>query len=246
MEQQEYKDLKKFKTLIGEIRTAGFIMADRKITNLLKFIASSDLLFNLMDKSLLDFNFEYEYMTACVMKAVDSDGKSYFVLPSNLKNRIALIFSILYYIDDNMLEFVPFLNEFYMSEDTSKTYMNFVKAVIDPFEEDVELSITGVSQMREDFDFLMTTEEEEITTFEVESIFTELKYLENVLITTKKLDENEKMEIHTLLNNFSNCIAASDLPTSKIAWLGIKNSIKKVPRTSSPIATIETILKKFD
>ncbi|MFI3167020.1 MAG: hypothetical protein R3Y32_02765 [Bacillota bacterium] len=246
MDKLDYQELKKFKALIAEIRSAKFIVAEAKFTKLLKFIASSDLYMALFGDCMEGFNFEYEYMKASVSKTTETGTTTKFVLPSDLGYRIAIVFSLLYYIDTGVLDFLEFLNEFFISEDTYQTYNNFTKTVIDQFEKDVEFLLTGVSQIKEEFDGEQTDAPSEyISMANVESVLNELKLLDNIIISTKKLTANEKEEINILLDAFSNTLTALDMKNAKISWYGLKNSIKKVPRVSKVISSIEEILSRF-
>lgn len=246
MDKQDYQELKKFKSIISEIKTAKFIVAEAKFTKLLKFIASSDLFIALFGDCMDGFNYEYEYMKANVAKTAESGAHAKFVLPSDLGYRISLVFSILYYIDTGALDFLEFVNEFFISEETHQTYNNFTKNIIEPFEQDVEFLLTGVSQIKEDFSgFDAPVAADFISMSSVESVLNELKILDNIIFSTRKLNQNEKDEINVLLDAFSNMLTALDMSSAKISWFGLKNSIKKVPRVSKVIANIETILGKY-
>ncbi len=246
MDKLDYQELKKFKAVIAEIRTAKFIVAEAKFTKLLKFIASSDLFMALFGDCMEGFNFEYEYMKASVSKTTEDKTEMKFVLPTDLGYRIALVFSILYYIDTGVLDFLAFVNEFFASEETHQIYSNFTKTIIDQFEMDVEFLLTGVSQIKEDLDEVQgEAKSEYISMANVESVLNELKILDNIIFATKKLTPLEKEEINVLLDAFSNTLTALDMTSAKISWYGLKNSIKKVPRVSKVIANIEEILAKF-
>ncbi|MFI3128642.1 MAG: hypothetical protein R3Y18_01125 [Bacillota bacterium] len=246
MDKLDYQELKKFKGIIAEIRMSKFIVAEAKFKKLLKFIASSDLFMALFGDCMEGFNFEYEYMKASVSLTTENGTETKFVLPADLGYRIALVFSILYYIDIEMLDFLEFTNEFFTSEETHQTYKNFIKTVIDPFEKDVEFLLTGVSFVQEEIDNIEGANDGDyISMATVESVLNELKILDNIIISTKKLTGTEKEEINVLLDAFSNTLTALDIPNAKISWYGLKNSIKKVPRVSKVITAIDEILAKF-
>ena len=80
----------------NELIHGKFILADIKISKILKSITESTEIYNLIDEYMINYNFDLEFQKAVVK---DSAGNERFVLPDENEKIIPLVFGLLVEID---------------------------------------------------------------------------------------------------------------------------------------------------
>ena len=117
-----------------EFVDSKYILADVKIVNLLKSIASSDTLIALFKNCLTDFNYEEAQKKYLVKSPYLSSDKGEFILPPNTKDLLALTFNLLADFDARRINMSAFLNKFfYVDGSCASGYDAFINAMIIPF-----------------------------------------------------------------------------------------------------------------
>lgn len=131
---EELNKIREFATSCDDMINGKFILADVKISNILKSIAQSKELYNLMAECLLNFNFDEEFNKAKVV----SFGDTYFKMPEEDYKRIALVFCFMVEVDNRKIGFYDFITKYFQSEqDSGDEYAHFAKMVLIPFKNDV-------------------------------------------------------------------------------------------------------------
>lgn len=140
----EKQQLKDFFTACNEMIDGRFILSDIKISKILNAIANSTILYELVAKCMVGFNFKLEFSNAKVGNKVNG---GYFVLPTEEKRIIALVFCFLLEVDKNRLNLQNFINEnFFSPEGYNISYSNFAINVLVPFKN----SVLNLLQVNED------------------------------------------------------------------------------------------------
>ena len=131
----EKKNLKNFFQACNEMINGRFILSDVKISKILNSIANSNVLYDLFAKCMVDFNYKSEFRNAKVTNKVNG---GYFVLPTDEKRIIALVFCFLIDVDNNRINLQNFINEnFYSPDGYNISYSNFALNVLVPFKNSV-------------------------------------------------------------------------------------------------------------
>ena len=139
------EELDAFVERSDELIDSKYILADIKIVNLLKAIASSDTLLALFKNCLTDFDYVSAQKKYLVKSKYLSEDKGEFVLPPNSRELLAFIFNVLVDIDAKRIDFASFLNKyFYVDGSFSSGYDSFITAMIKPFKNTVKMLIDGV------------------------------------------------------------------------------------------------------
>lgn len=137
----EKQKLKSFFASVDEMISGRFILSDVKVAKVLKNIASSEVLYNLFAKCLINFNYDSEFARAKVSNKVNG---GYFVLPSEEDKVVALVFCMLLEIDNQKLKLQSFVTEnFYNSDGYNISYSNFALNVLIPFKNSI-MNLLGV------------------------------------------------------------------------------------------------------
>ncbi len=93
------EELELFLKRTDEFIDAKYILADVKIINVLKTIASSETLIALFKNCLTDFDYHQAKKNYLVKSKFLTDDKGEFILPPNSRELLAFIFNILMDID---------------------------------------------------------------------------------------------------------------------------------------------------
>lgn len=108
------------------LKNCKFVLAENKITALLKSIADNKQIYSMFGAALIDFEYKSVF-TDCVV----GNG---FSLPSDPKTAVALVFRILLDIDSGKMTLQNFLEAYFYSESINESFARFTLEVISPFE----------------------------------------------------------------------------------------------------------------
>ncbi len=115
----------------NELMDGKFILADSKISKILKDITESKDVYNLLSECMANFNFEREFLRAKI-KMPTKPG--YFKMPDEKYKILPMVFCILVDIQKRKIDFPTFLREYFKSEDEEVSeYENFSNEIIKPF-----------------------------------------------------------------------------------------------------------------
>lgn len=115
----------------NEMIDGKFILADSKISKILKDITESKEVYNLLSECMANFNFEREFIRAKI-KLPTKPG--YFKMPDEKYKILPMVFCILVDISKHKIDFQTFLRDYFSVEDGKiSEYENFANEVIKPF-----------------------------------------------------------------------------------------------------------------
>ena len=127
-----------------ELLSSKYILAEIKIVGVLKAIASSKTIMDIVRGSLK--NFDVESAKAKYLARSDYDeSRGQFVMPENSGDMIALTFSLLMAIDSKEIALSDLLREyFYADGSLFASYNEFLSKVIKPFRNTVKVFTEGI------------------------------------------------------------------------------------------------------
>ena len=139
----EKEKLKNFFASVNEMIGGRFILSDVKVAKVLKNIASSEVLYNLFARCLVNFNYEQEFSRAKVSNRANG---GFFTLPDEEDKIVALVFCMLLEIDNQKLNLQSFVTEnFFSADGYNISYSNFSLSVLVPFKTCV-MNLLGVDE----------------------------------------------------------------------------------------------------
>lgn len=139
-----------------------YILADIKIVNLLKAIASSETLVALFKNSLIDFDYEGAKKKYLVQNKYFSGDRGEFVSPTSAKDLLAFTFNLLMDFDSKRLNLSDFLSKYFFEDGSfSASYSTFVNVVMRPFVNTVKKLIDSVIEGKIQDPLEAITQEEE-------------------------------------------------------------------------------------
>jgi len=227
-----------------DVINSRFIIADKKIESLLREIVTNKAIYAVLEKCLLDFNYEKEFLKAKV-PVIEGQNKFALVLPEDNEKIIAFVFCLLHEIENKTRDFQKFLQDFYYNNGSYfEGYNEFCVKVIRPF-------------MYTMCVLLKTAEE----TLEAENLATkffgsDFVHIDNptlnillelcdqmALIIEKAKDSEVKSERAFIIESVKNAILTKDRKIIKTAFIGLIYSLKGVKDCSKHIIKLEKTLK---
>lgn len=227
-----------------EFIDSKYILADIKIVNLLKTIASSDTLIALFKNCLTDFDYSLAQKKYFVKSRYLSSDKGEFVLPPNSRELLALIFNVLLDIDAKRIDFATFLNKyFYVDGSFSAGYDAFINAMIKPFKNSVRMLMESVleGKLQDPVDALVEEEERRAKQKEEEeneilkqkallkkSYGVSVKKIKDILVEDKqkvkksKIKLDEQKNIILVIDMLANVIESEDKDAIEYAFISYK------------------------
>lgn len=125
MKQQKSVEIDDFLIAIDSLISSKYILAERKISDVLLYVAKTSDVYNLIAKCMVNFDFETQWKTAT--------SSHFFKLPEFDEDRVAFIFCLLSNIDDKNINFTYFLSEFFSAANSYSAYELFSKTVLVEF-----------------------------------------------------------------------------------------------------------------
>lgn len=123
-------DLKNFNDACDSFLLGKYILAQNKISSILRTINESEKLKNIIASCIEDYNFASSFEK--------SIGENQIItLPDDAKGIIAFVFSLLYNIENCNIDFYDFLNKFYGYDELTnvESFKTFATNLILPFKE---------------------------------------------------------------------------------------------------------------
>lgn len=231
--------IEEFQKNTDEIISSPYVLSTVKISNLLKCVAGSKILFELFDFCLKDFDYDL-IEKECFIKTSFGNGK--FLMPPDPKTFIALSFSILYRIDTKKLDLMSLLGNYFYADDLDSAYKKFCGEMIVPFKEQV---VSTARQMMEGED---RPQAKQVKKCESALSGDELKKIDALLDQSKgvilqyKIEPKLKAELVALYDNFKQAIFENESEKLKVAFLGYKYAALYHRRLDVSVEKIEAIL----
>lgn len=251
-----------------EFIESKYILANVKIVNLLKAIASSETLIAIFKSCLIGFD-EEDVKRKCFKPSTYVEGKNDYVSPDKAKDLLAFVFTTLMDVDSGKIDFNAFLNEnFYENGSFYESYESFIKKVIVPFKftvkslmEDV-ISGAVADPEEEILKSVLTSEEEKKVipevTEAVELLNADLAKLKVKLaaITENPQGDGEYTELEALkkekyedaifvTETFISVLPSDDKAAIRYAYIAYKYTVKSVLPIFNSVKKIEKLKNAF-
>ncbi len=123
------QELESFNNACDEFVTGKYLLAEIKLSSILKLIAEDEKLKNIVNSCMQDYDFTVEFNK----HVVESDETPKLILPSKDKEIVPFVYNLLYKFKAGNIKFYEFLTRFYGAENNNKEFSNFAKTIILPF-----------------------------------------------------------------------------------------------------------------
>ncbi len=205
----ENEQIEAFYDACQDLKNAKIILADAKVSKILRSIVSSPSLVEIIGDALVGYNFESELGK---YTSTDLEGNLHINLPPEPYRVIAFVFSVLTEFDTRKLDLQEFVHQYFNAENLAESFKRFNAELIDPFCEYVCNWIGYKTEKGKEEDMSSENEEEivdettenddapECEVDTVESLFEDLKIIFNQIKETIKLDTRIKPDRFDDLN----------------------------------------------
>ncbi len=234
------EELDAFISKADDLISSKYVLADIKIINLLKCIASSRSIYAIFKNCLDNFDYESAKKTYLVKSQFLADDKGEFIKPKNNKELLSLVINILYDINEERIILPEFINRyFYENGSFFEGYSAFIENMIKPFKNAVVSIMEDVIKGKiEDPVEVDRKKEEEIKMAEEESLDYEKindlsSKIKDVLFTDKKkvkekkIKEVKKDEFILIIDMLANAVDSKDKDGINYAFLTYKYMAKR-------------------
>lgn len=245
------EELQVFVERADELINSKYILADIKIVNLLKAIASSDTLIALFKNCLDGFDYNAAKKKYLIKNPYLSDEKGQFVLPPNSRELLAFVFNVLMDVDAKRINLGEFINKYFYEDGSSYAgYSSFVNTMIKPFKNSVIALMEKVIEGKLQDPVEALTEEEnrkeaqrkqdEINAQKEKELSAKaygesVKKIKQILLDDKKkikeskTDDATKNEIILVIDMLANVIESEDKDAIEYAFVAYKYVAKAHP-----------------
>lgn len=139
MESCKMEDIESFLNACDNMVNSKYILVDKRLGDVLKNIAGTRQVFNLISECMVGFNFEREFQ-----QATNKPGQ--FKVPEEPHKAIAFVFCLLNLLDDKKLNFSQFLTKYFsIEEDGAGPYANFCNQVVKVFKNAIMTALLGIT-----------------------------------------------------------------------------------------------------
>ena len=240
------RSLETFSKAMDEIIASPYVLSQVKISNLLKVIASSKILYELYNFCLEDF--DYESVKKQCFIGGDGRESGRFLMPADSKSFLAFGFSLLYLVDTKREDLMSILGNYFYAEDLNSAFRNFAEEFMIPFKNQ---TIAAVEKMIEGEDtkpkasVVRKANEKFLSPVDAKTIDELLDQSKGVILQYR-IDPIPKAELIALYDNFKQAIFEGDTDRLKVAFLGYKYVAFYHRRLDVSVEKIEKILKKAE
>ncbi len=178
-----------------------FILADIKISNILKMIASNQALYGYIKNCLIDFSFDKELSRAEVKNRFNNGE---FKLPMEKSKVVAFVFCLLVECDAKRMDFYGFINSNFKSDNNGSEYANFARTILVPFKEIIiDEFLNKVEEDEPEKEEVVEPEKEEISV--VNDIFSKisehLTEMQDNISIDRRIKSNDKENLNYIIKN---------------------------------------------
>ena len=138
------EQLKPFLDACDKMASSKFIMIDKRISDVLKSIAKTEAVFNLVKECMINFNFDLEWRKATVKSGC-------LTPPEESYKFVAFVFALLNCVDDKKISASDLLSKYFTKvENPAGPYGEFCETVIIKFKEIVKHTLVPQGQTLEE------------------------------------------------------------------------------------------------
>ncbi len=186
MKLQKKFEIEEFVDTLDKLILSKYIMAERRISDVLQGIARTSDVYNLIAKCMVNFDFKAKWKEAISTR--------FFRLPDLDEDRIAFIFCLFSNIDDKNIDFTGFLSEYFSAINSYSAYELFSKTVVVEFKR-LLLKFLGYTDDDMGEDYALETNKKDNFSLLASSIDELLKKIKTSKKIKSYLDKNDLIAV---------------------------------------------------
>ncbi len=245
------QSINRFESRMDDLLSSNYILADKKITAVLKSVTASKLFYGLISFCADGYDYVASFNRAF------NGGE--FHRPKSDKELIALGFYLFSDFDSKRADLFKLLEAYFPADNYDKSYKEFCTEFLAPFK---KAAVTAAKAMLEveDEEFSEYSENSfeggrevapEMQTFSSErKVYStcyadvqKILYSEREKILNAKIKEDKKTDLNIILGALKDSLVLSDNPQIRVAFLSYKYAVMNFKRIDTEIDELERILK---
>ncbi len=206
----ENNNIQNFLIACDDLISCKFLVAEYKITKLLKEIANSSEICSLIGECLQSYNRDREFARTFIQ---DGHGQFVCVMPNEEFKIVALVFCTLADIDNKKIDFTDFIKRFFGREENP--FQAFIETMIIPFKKLIKEAFGYESNLQENSDGDDAESEDEFEEDDEEEGSEFDKFESSQKIAVQILSELEEYRENRQIEDLKN-IATSIIKTANL------------------------------
>lgn len=231
---EEKQKIIDFYNACNDMIDGRFILSDTKVSNILKCVVKSELLYNLYSNCMINFNFG-NVLSRC--EAANPSNSGHFVMCDDEKEIIAFVTCLLLEVDKKNLSLQTFVTDnFFSSDGYNISYNNFAITILMAYKNAVK-NLIGIDEngivIREDYeeDCIRDNCSEVVENDETKILFANLVMnisdLQNSINDDYKVKYQEKEELLIVLKALNKAIHLEDLLIINALLIPLEHMLQK-------------------
>ena len=228
------EQLEELKLAYENLASATLVLAEKNISNILKTIASSNDIYNLIAEKILGYDFNLDYNSVVSGEISLSD-----LIAS--KRTIPFVFCLLNEVDNGKIELVDFIKPVF-GKNIDVGYSELTNNLIKEFVKDIEVNLVGEDGSVEDYTDPVASLNELFTEELKNRISYIVKDIVDLLGTKKRVDADIVKDVDVIAFSIDTCLESGQYAGVFGLLAGLKNTIKPLKFLKSERAEIDTLL----
>lgn len=237
---------------IDELCKCKYLLADKKVGEVLKVIASSRMLCDLFAFCTKEFDYEKTKRKCFLSGEMGKNGR--FVRPEKDSDFIALVFLLLYDFDMKNMDLLQVAYAYFYDRDLEGCYRNFCNELILPFKEEIkkvtdkmfdyakEQQQVAVEKVEVNAAAKSADRAENASKIKYEQIVLKLLSADRIMLFNLKLDDRTKSDLMLLLDAFESAVYDGEKDAVRYAFVAYKYAVNGMKKIESKLPEIEKIL----
>ena len=249
---EEKQNLIDFFEACNEMISGRFILSDTKVSNILKCIVKSELLYNLYSNCMSNFKFA-NVLARCVSSNPNNGG--YFEMPVESKEIMAFVTCLLLEVDKKNISLQTFVTEnFFSSDGYNISYSNFALSVLVAYKNAVAsmLGVDETGKVINDVDFqeqkasleesMEKPEADDETKILLASLVMNINELKNAINEERKIKYNEKEDLMIVIKALSRAIHIEELLIINALLVPLETAFAKYKKLKNIFENIKLLI----
>lgn len=237
-------DLEDFYQKCDELIESKLILADKKISNLLKTIASSKDLCKLFEYCLRDFDYKIEFLKSRQPDA-KKKGKYILELPEG-KDLIAFVFCLLCDFENRERDLTGYLMEFYDYDELfGSGFRDFCSKTIEPFKREVSIMCLKDQDILQQPEYNLDYEQLNIDNQDYKRINKAYQSLKKSIEKEGLLSYEDRKNYIMVADAFIDGCQKKDKKTSNVLLTALKYMCCNYRFLNNKVSAIEKIFKEI-
>lgn len=253
--EEERQNILDFFSACNDMIEGRFLLSDTKVSNILKCIVKSEILYNLYSKCMQGFKFSNVLEGS---RADNAENGGFFKLIDGDRNIVAFVTCLLLEVDKKNINLQAFVTEnFFSSDGYNISYSNFALTVLVAYKDAVK-RLLGIDESGNAIDFdgeeeenILGEEEEESTESDQNTkilfanLLMNITELQNLINDDYKIKYAEKEELLIVLKALQKAVQMEELLIINALLVPLEHTLSKNKKCKATYEHIKVLIAEI-